>query len=207
LVVGTLREEGLLDNTIIAFTSDHGDMLGDHGQFAKALLYEGSAKVPLIILPTADYEHLGHHQDDDRLVELCDVMPTLLDMADIPIPETVEGQSLVSAARREYLYAEHYEDDHATRMVRDERFKLIYYPVGNHFQLFDLQNDPHELHNLADDQAYAEVRERLETKLIANLYGQDQTWASNGSLEGLPDKVFTFSPNRGLTAQRGWRFI
>ncbi len=207
LVVGMLREEGLLDNTIIAFTSDHGDMLGDHGQYAKALLYESSAKVPLIIVPTADYEQLGHHQVDDRLAELCDIMPTLLDMAGIPIPETVEGQSLISAASREYLYAEHYEDDHATRMVRDDRFKLIYYPVGNHFQLFDIKNDPHELHDLANDPAWAEIRDDLETQMITNLYGTDQTWVSNGGLGGLPDKEFAPAPNRGLTAQRGWRFI
>jgi arylsulfatase A-like enzyme len=207
LVIGMLRAEGLLDNTIIAFTSDHGDMLGDHGQYAKALLYESSAKVPLIMMPTADYEQLGHHQVDERLVELCDIMPTLLDMAGIPVPDSVDGMSLLSENRREYLYAEHYENDHATRMVRDERFKLIYYLVGNHFQLFDLQNDPHELHNLADDPDFSKVLEALETKLITQLYGVDLTWINNGRLGGLPDKKFVPAPNRGLTAQRGWRFM
>ena len=207
LAIGTLREEGLLENTIIAFTSDHGDMLGDHGQFAKGLLYESSAKIPLIIVPTADYKQMGHHQVDDRLTELCDIMPTLLDMAGIPIPASVEGISLISENRREYLYGEHYEDDHATRMIRDKQFKLIYYPVGNHFQLFDLQSDPHELHNLVTDPTYDEVRDTMETKLVPYLYDQDQTWVENGHLVGVPDKPFKVTPNRGLTAQRGWRFI
>ena len=126
-------------------------MLGNHGQFAKGLHYEDSAKVPLIIVPTADYSQLAHHQMDDRLVELRDIMPTLLDMAGIPIPESVEGISLLSNSRRKYLYGEHYEGEMATRMLRDQRYKLIYYPVGNHFQLFDLQNDPQELQNLDPD--------------------------------------------------------
>jgi len=207
LVIGMLREEGLLDNTIIAFTSDHGDMLGDHGQYAKALLYESSAKVPLIIMRTAEYEKMGHHLVDDRLAELRDVMPTLLDMAGIPIPERVEGHSLLSDASREYLYAEYDEDDHATRMIRNDKFKLIYYPVGNHSQLFDIQNDPTEMHDLAGDPAYAEILVQLQQELIPYLYDEDLTWVSDGVLKGLPDKPFTPAPNRGLTAQRGWRFI
>ena len=93
LVIGMLREEKLLDNTIICFTSDHGDMLGNHHLYAKRVFYEGAANVPMIIVPTADYQRLGHHQVDDRLVELRDVMPTLLDLAGIPIPKTVEGIS------------------------------------------------------------------------------------------------------------------
>ena len=206
LVVGMLREEMLLDNTIIAFTSDHGDMLGNHEQYAKGLLYEASAKVPLLIVPTADYHHLGHHQLDHRLVELRDIMPTLLDMADIPIPDTVEGNSLLGDTSREFLYAEHYENESATRMIRDNRYKLIYYPVGNHIQLFDLQDDPTECHNLADDPDHMLVQEHLTQALIAEMYNGDLEWVEDGQLVGLPDQPFTFESNRGLTAQRGYRF-
>ena len=77
LVIGILREEGLLDNTIIAFTCDHGDMLGNHGLYAKAVFYDDSARIPFIIVPTASYEHFGHHKTDERLVELRDMMPWL----------------------------------------------------------------------------------------------------------------------------------
>ncbi len=207
VVMGMLREEGLLDNTIIAFTSDHGDMLGNHGQYAKGLHYEDSAKVPLIIIPTADYSQLGHHQTDDRLVELRDIMPTLLDMAGLSIPKSVEGISLLANTRREYLYGEHYEGEMTTRMLRNKQHKLIYYPAGNHFQLFDLQADPYELHNLAGNLDCAPVLDELTGQLIDHLYGDDLNWLENGQLKGLPDKPFEPRANRGLTAQRGWRFM
>src|SRR5690606_24596622 len=89
LVIGTLREEQLLDNTIILFTADHGDMLGDHGLWAKRLYYESSANVPMILVGTAGDERVGHHRVDNRLVGWQDVMPTLLDLAGIPIPSQV----------------------------------------------------------------------------------------------------------------------
>jgi len=207
VVVGFLREQGLLDNTIIAFTSDHGDMLGNHGFFAKGLHYEDSARIPLIIVPTANYDHLAHHQTDDRLTELMDIMPTLLDMAGIPIPDTVTGQSLAGEDRRQYLFAEYQEGAMATRMLRDERYKLIYYPAGNHCQLFDIIHDPNELNDLAEDSSVADVKERLIYKLQNYLYGSDLDWIQDGKLVGVPKPEYKPRPNRDLTAQRGLRFI
>jgi arylsulfatase len=207
LVIGMLREEGLLDDTIIAFTSDHGDMMGAHDLFAMSIMYEEAAKIPMIIVPTAGYHHLGHHRVDDRLVELRDIMPTLLEMAGIPIPETVEGVSLLGDTRRDHLYGEHFENDRATRMIRTERHKLIYYPLGNRVQLFDLVEDPDELRDLAGEPAQAGLLEELTDLLIAHLYGGDLEWVRDGRLVGLPDKSFTPGPNRGLTGQRGWRFM
>lgn len=207
LAIGTLREEGLLDNTVIGFVSDHGDMLGNHGLFAKYVFYEDSCKVPLIIVPTAGDERLGHHRVDDRLVELRDVMPTLLDYCGLEIPESVEGMSLLRAECREYLYGEHYEDERSSRMIRDGRYKFIYYPVGNRMQLFDMENDPDELHDLSNEMDQAGVRKRLEALLIKELYGTDLDWIENGCLRGVADKAYQSTPDRGLGAQRGWRFI
>ena len=207
LVIGMLREEGLLDNTVVGFVSDHGDMLGNHGLFAKDTFYEDSCKVPMIIMPTADYDRLGHHCLDDRLVELRDVMPTLLDLCGVPIPDSVEGVSLLGKDTREYLFGEHWEDDLASRMIRDDRYKLIYFPVGNRFQLFDMENDPDELHDLADKANYDQTRKRLEELLIKELYGSDLDWLKNGSLRGLPDKDYEPAPHRLWGAQRGWRFM
>ncbi len=207
LLIGLLREEGLLDNTIIGFVSDHGDMLGNHGLYAKSLFYEDSAKIALMLVPTPEYAHLGHHREDDRLCEIRDVMPTILEMCGIPVPHTVEGISLLSDERREYLYGEHYEDDHATRMARNGRCKLIYYPVGNRFHLFDLQEDPDELRDLSAEPAYAEVKEELEREMIRNLHHGDLAWVRDGRLVGLPDKPYTEGPNRSLSGQRGWRFM
>ena len=98
-VIGTLREERLLDNTIICFTSDHGDMLGQHGLWAKRLYYEQSANIPMLLLGPANDERTPAGTQDDRLVGWQDVMPTLLDLAGIPIPETVQGTSMVGDAR------------------------------------------------------------------------------------------------------------
>ncbi|HCK13012.1 TPA: arylsulfatase [Candidatus Poribacteria bacterium] len=203
IVIGTLREEGLLNNTIICFTSDHGDMLGNHNMWAKRLFYEYSANIPMILVDGASGKQIGYNWVDDRLVGWQDVMPTLLDMANIDIPETVEGLSMVGNQKRDWFYAEVGEDDHATRMIHDGRYKLIYYPVGNCSQLFDLQGDPNELDNLVADPKYAIVLEKLTNLLIGQLYGGDETWVQNGRLVGLPDKEFVSGPNRGLSSQRG----
>jgi len=203
LLIGTLREEGLLDDTVIMFIGDHGDMLGNHNLWAKPPMFEWSAKVPMILVPPAGDER--HHLRDDRFAALRDVMPTLLELCDLPAPETVEGYSLLSDQRRDHAYCEHYEDDQAMRMIRAEQYKLIWYPVGNRIQLFDLENDPHELHDLSGDPGSAAARERLSDLLIRNLYGGDLEWVKDGKLVGLPERQFAPSPNRGLAGQRGWR--
>lgn len=159
----------------------------------------------MILVPTGAYDRVGHHMRDDRLAELRDVMPTLLDLCDIPIPESVEGLSLLSDQRRNYLYCEHFEDDLAMRMIRADQYKLIWYPVGNRLQLFDLEVDPQEMQDLSERPECAGVRERLTSMLVDELYSSDLEWVRNGELVGLPDKEFQPSPNRGLSGQRGWR--
>ncbi len=208
-VIGTLKEEGILDDTIVMFTSDHGDMLGNHGTYTKMCFYEDSTNVPLVLVPTAHLqERLGNDRRDLRLATLADIMPTLLDLCDISIPESVEGQSLVSDAPREHVYGEFYDDPAvATRMIRDQRHKLIYYPVGNVFQLFDLQDDPRELHDLSAEQKYQDVRKKLTTQLIDHLYGADLEWIQDGQLVGLPEMIWRGEiPERNLGGQRGLRF-
>jgi arylsulfatase A-like enzyme len=205
LLIGMLSEEGLLEDTIVMFTSDHGDMLGNHHLWAKPTMHEWSSKVPMILMPTAAYDRIGHHQVDDRLAALRDVMPTLLDLCSIPIPETVEGHSLLSAHRRDHLYCEHWEDDRAMRMIRTDQHKLIWYPIGNRYQLFDLEADPQEMRDLAGDPAHARLRSDLADLLAGHLYGSDRRWVRDGQLVGEPDKEFTPAPSRGLAGQRGWR--
>jgi len=201
LLIGTLREEGLLNNTIILFTCDHGDMLGNHGMVAKRVFYENSANIPLIISGRPLYKYRGIV--DDRLVCLADIMPTLLELCSIDIPDTVEGISALSDNKREMLYGEISEGDLATRMVHDGRYKLIYYPVGNYVQLFDLEKDPQELHNIAELEEYSDIKNRLIQFLISNLYKGDEKWVENGVLKGLPNKEAISLPDYGLSGQRG----
>lgn len=208
VVIGYLREEGLLDNTILCFTSDHGDMLGNHHLYAKSVGFEESAKIHFILVPTAADPHgLGHHQMDDRLTEIRDIMPTLLDMCGLPIPESVEGISILSDQRRQYVHSESGHDAGANRMVRDERYKLHYFPAGNRFLLFDMVEDSDEMHDLSGDPAYAEVKERLERAMIDLFYGDDMRWVANGRLVGQPEPAVELRPDRGLSNQRGWRFM
>ena len=178
-------------------------MLGDHGLWAKRLYYEQSANVPMLLVGAAGDDRVGHHRVDDRLVGWQDIMPTLLDLAGIPIPATVEGLSMVGEARRDTLYGEVGEDDMATRMIHDGRYKLIYYPVGNCVQMFDLAEDPGEMQNLAGTADVADVQARLTAALIAELYGGDLAWVQEGALVGLPDRPYSPRPDRGLSGQRG----
>ena len=206
LVVGMLREEGLLDNTIILVTSDHGEMMDVHGVFGHGDFYEDSARIIMTLTPTPA-SGVGHHVRDDRFAVLADVMPTLLELCDIPVPKEVEGLSLIGEERRDIVYGEHYENDRATRMIRDRRYKLVYYSVGNRSQLFDLDEDPDEMRDLAGDPALAEVSSRLRQLLVDRLYGSDLEWLQNGELVGLPDREWVPQPDSGLHGQRGLRFM
>ncbi len=201
-VIGYLREQGELENTIIAFTADHGEMLGDHGMWTKTVMYDGSNRIPLVIsLPEGD-DRLPRASVDSRIAEIGDIMPTLLELAGIDVPDTVECRSLLSDDKREYLYG-----DKSTRMIRTDAHKLIYYAAGNQFQLFDMQNDPRETNDLADDPSYADITANLTEALISELYGEDLQWVKDGKLVGLPLPESETVVDRGLAGQRGYRFV
>ena len=203
VVIGTLREEGLLDRTIIMFLADHGDMLGNHGLWAKRLYYEYSAGVPMLLVGAKGCGRVGVRSTDDRLVALQDVMPTLLDLAGVEIPGSVDGLSMVGEAHRDHLYGEYGEGHDATRMLHDGRYKLIYFAAGNLLQLFDLAEDPQEMTDLAGSPAHAEIRARLTQRLVGELYGSDSEWLRDGSLVGLSVDGQPAPPDRNLSLQRG----
>ncbi len=209
LVLGALREQGLLDNTIILFTADHGDMLGAHGLWAKRVFYQGSCGIPFFLAGRPVTERLGGGRSDERLVCLADVMPTLLDLAGVAIPEHVEGLSAVGPVERELCFGEIDDEQQGqciSRMIRDRRYKFIYYPRGDHRQLFDLQEDPLECHNLIAVETLGPVRERLESALMAELHDGDEAWVRDGRLVGLSGHDCAPLPDPGLSGQRGYQF-
>ncbi|REC94377.1 sulfatase-like hydrolase/transferase [Kushneria indalinina] len=206
VLIGTLREEGLLDNTIICFTGDHGDMLGDHGFYAKRLMYEGSARVPFMLIDKRDGGRVTPGATDDRLMGLQDIMPSLLELAGLPMPEGGDGRSAVNGERRHTFYGEASAGVRATRMIRDERYKLIWYPAGNHFQLFDLQEDPLEEVDRIDDPDHVDIVERLKGSLLEHLYGEDLEWIRDGQLVGTEAPAHQPHHNRGLSGQRGLHY-
>jgi arylsulfatase A-like enzyme len=163
-IIDTLHELDYAQNTIVIYSSDQGLAVGGrHGLMGKQNLYE-HVKSPLIIAGPGI-----PHGKSNALVYLYDLFPTICDFAQLATPEIVEGISLLpvihgEAAGREYLFAA-YRD--CQRMVRDRRWKLIDYHVAgeHHSQLFDLQEDPHELVNLADSKEFQEILQRLRVEL------------------------------------------
>ncbi len=202
VILGTLREAGLLSNTYILFTCDHGDMLGEHDLYAKAVFYEAAANIPLILSGQGD-ARVGHHRVDDRICGLQDVMPTLLDACGIDIPDTVEGESLLGEPKRGHLYGEIRNGRVATRMIRRGDYKLIYYPAGNVRQLFDVTRDPHEMCDLSADKAHAATLEEMTNLLVPEMYGEDVKWIQDGRLVGLPAERVEPATDYNFSSQRG----
>jgi arylsulfatase A-like enzyme len=166
-----LAEYGLRDETWVCFLSDHGEMLGDHHLFRKGYPYEGSARVPLILHGPAG-SGVRPGLVCDPVVELRDVMPTLLDCAGLPVPETVEGRSFLPFARgetcdwRAHLHGEHTLFGQSIQWVTDGREKYVWFSGTGCEQLFDLGDDPHEMHDLARDPAAADRIARWRQVLI-----------------------------------------
>lgn len=184
----TLVDFGLAQNTIIAFTSDHGEMLGDHGMFRKGFGYEGSAHIPLLVLGSNTDGSLVRGGVVDDVAELRDVMPTLLDLAGLPVPETVDGRSLAPLLRgertawREYLHGEHTQLGQSLQWLTDGKMKYCWASEHGTEELFDLVADPRELHNLAAVDSYADVLSLWRSRLVDALAGREEGYVAGGCL-------------------------
>ncbi|WP_417395704.1 sulfatase-like hydrolase/transferase [Gimesia chilikensis] len=158
-----LKESGEYDNTIIIFSSDHGLAVGSHGLMGKQSLYEHSMKSPLI------FSGPGIPQgQSDALVYLYDIFPTVCEMVGTQVPQGLDSRSMWPVITgdqkqtRETLCTA-YKD--VQRSARDGRWKLITYPQINKTQLFDLQDDPAETHNLFGNPDYQQQADHLLTVL------------------------------------------
>jgi len=156
-LVERLQRSGLLDDTLIVFTSDHGEMLGDHHLWRKTYAYEASARIPLIAVAPGSM-NVERNVECDALVGWEDIMPTFLHAAETDQPESVEGHSVLellkdpSVTLRPYYHGEHapcYHPENANQFLTDARWKYIWNPINGEEQLFDLQADPHECADLA----------------------------------------------------------
>ncbi len=172
-----MDRQGVLDDTLIIFTSDHGDMLGDHNMWRKTYAYEGSAHIPMFVrLPKDLRKDIA--AGSDKPVMLCDVMPTILDILGLDIPSTVDGLSMRPLVRREackwrdYAHGEHsncYCETEEMQYLTDGKIKYIWFPRTGREQLFDLQKDPAELHNLSEVPEYKEILNKLRLRLVKEL--------------------------------------
>ncbi|MEO2006721.1 MAG: sulfatase/phosphatase domain-containing protein, partial [Candidatus Poribacteria bacterium] len=177
-IVDVLDESGQLDNTIILFHSDHGELLGDHGLIFKgSRFFEGAVHVPLIFACPQRFQTELH---SDALVELVDLAPTLLDAAGVERYEGMQGRSLwplltgesPADTHRDDVYCEYYNAmpthkdpaAHAT-MVRTRTHKLVAMHGTEPGELYDLVADPGETRNLWDDLSQVGVKADLLARL------------------------------------------
>ena len=187
-MLAALEETGQRENTIVIFTSDHGEMLGDHGLRLKGCrFYEGAVHVPLIL------SWPGHFESglvSDALVEMVDLAPTLLDAATLPVPAEMQGWSLYpllvgrgnSASHRPFVRCEYHDAldlAHASHanMLFDGRYKLVVYHGHDVGELYDLGDDPQECHNLwfdpaSDERKLALMRQLFDAVMLATDPGQ-----------------------------------
>lgn len=175
-----LTERGLDDDTVVVFTADHGDMTGSHRQFNKGpYMYEDLYRVPMMVRWPGVTEP-GSVVDD--FASPMDLLPTLLPAAGVTPPDGLDGVDLGPALRgeasphaRDGFFAEFSGTEfglYSQRMLRTERWKLVY-NAWDIDELYDLDADPWELHNLAGDPAHAEVRRDLEARLWRWMHDTD----------------------------------
>lgn len=175
-ILDYLEKNGMLENTVVIYTSDQGFYMGEHGWFDKRFMYEESFSTPLVMWLPKSYKKRG---DIPQLVQNIDFAPTMLELAGAPIPSDIQGVSLVPLLKnekapanwRKSLYYHYYEypGEHAVRRhygVRTERYKLIrFYGDIDEWELFDLQADPMEMNNLYGKTGYEKITGELCTEL------------------------------------------
>ena len=173
-VLKYLEEKGLLENTLVVYTSDQGFYMGEHGWFDKRFMYEESFRTPLL----ARFPH-GKKGKVSQMVQNIDYAPTFLELAGVDIPEDIQGVSLLPLLKgerpkdwRKSLYYHFYEypAEHAVKRhygVRTERYKLIhFYNDIDAWELYDLKKDPREMHNLFGKPGYEKITEKLKGELV-----------------------------------------
>lgn len=192
-------------DTYVIFTSDHGDMLGDHYMYQKCRPYEGSAHIPFMIKGPG----IKDSQTIDAPIGWHDIMPTILDLAGLPIPDSVDGRSIVPLIMesrkldepwRKYLYLNcvHFHmgavkarneskkpnlfDELASQALTDGKMKYIWHVTSGTEQLFDVEHDWNELHDLSQDPAYADELAKWRIVLIKQLEGRAEGYSDGHRL-------------------------
>jgi arylsulfatase A-like enzyme len=183
-----MADSGRLDDTLVIFTADHGDFLGDHWLGEKELFYDTVQKVPFIVADPRPQADISRGTVDTRFVEAVDVVPTVLDTLGLLEPagasHRIEGRSLKPLLEggtppwRDFVYAElDYSFRHARQLlgqsvaqarafsIRDARWRYVYWLAAPE-QLYDLAADPDEMHDLGRDPGHASVRAVLRDRLL-----------------------------------------
>lgn len=184
-VLDYLEENGLYDNTVVVYTSDQGFYMGEHGLYDKRFMYEEALRTPLIVRWPGC---VAAGSSSDAMVQNIDYAPTLLDLAGVEVPGDMDGESfkqiLLSGETpegwRESIYYQYYDFPAVGNVrkhygLRNNRYKLIHWkddpygdlPAIDEWELFDLQTDSLEMHNVFDIESYYNVRDKMISELEA----------------------------------------
>ncbi len=203
-LIAYLKEVGAYENTLVVFTSDHGEQLGDHWQFAKYGYFDQSFHVPLIVRdPRAEAQQARGHQTD-AFTEGVDVMPTILECLGVDIPSQCDGEPLTRFCRGEtpvnWREEAHWgfdfrnfkdSDDNtilglkpdqcSVNVIRDKRYKYVHFTALPPL-FFDLEQDPHELHNLVGQVEYQSLILEYAQKMLSWRMNHDDRVLANMKL-------------------------
>lgn len=189
--IGRLMEAihrmGLDENSIVVFTSDHGELFGAHGRRAKNIFYEEAVRVPMLIRWPGIIEKNAVR---DCVVNTVDIMPTLLSLMGLPVPEETEGSDLSRAVKGLEDWDEGalmmctgptaaWGDGQEWRALRTRRYKYAVYKLDGQELLFDLVNDPYEMENLAGDPNFSGIKEELKQQMAAKMEAINDHFENN----------------------------
>ncbi|MGN1264653.1 MAG: arylsulfatase, partial [Muribaculaceae bacterium] len=203
-LIEALKKNGMYENTLIIFTSDHGDMMGDHNMWRKTYAYEGSAAIPMIMkVPASMSVAKPKGTQIDAPVELRDILPTMLDAAGDTVPKDMDGASMLSLVKsndapwRRFIDFEHatcYSDHNYWVALTDGHMKYIWFVHTGDEQLFDLDNDATESINLIDNKKYRKTLAEMRSAMIKHLEERGDEWVKDGQLV-TREKTQLYSPN------------
>jgi len=200
-LIAYLKEVGAYENTLVVFTSDHGEQLGDHWQFSKFGYFDQSFHIPLIFRdPRAGAERTRGRQVD-AFTENVDIMPTILDCLGVPVPEQCDGEPLSPFCRGEtpanWREEAHWgfdfrnfkgddgnpilglkPDQCSVNVIRDKRYKYVHFTALPAL-FFDLEKDPHELQNLVDQPGYRDRVLEYAQKMLSWRMNHDERVLAN----------------------------
>jgi arylsulfatase A-like enzyme len=170
-ILRKLDNKKLAENTLVIFLADHGISLGAHGISGKQTMYEEGIRLPLIMR----YPRLKRRSSENsNLVSLIDIFPTVCQAADIDVPESVEGKSLLDLYNsratwdRKHIFASFVSPTRHRlniRCIRTEHHKLIHHLTTDEIELYDLEKDPYEMENLAGRRRFTKMQKQLMTQL------------------------------------------
>jgi arylsulfatase A-like enzyme len=191
-IFAALQDMGIFNETLILYTSDHGEYLGDHHAGAKSFFHEPSAHVPCVLRLPQSWPNRRHGSKSSALVTLADILPTLVTAAGGTPPQGVDGLDLAALGRQEITPRPYLESFNGTSerpgnlAITDGRWKYLWFPVGGSEQLFDLESDPYECKNLAGLADFAAERGRLRDELLRRNAARGAALVQDGDLVVLP---------------------